>query len=428
MNSNKDSGKGGFRTIFLTAASSLVALVLLPFILFQVPAIQERYGWRVDFALAYLRGISDPVKPLPTAASRNSTISDPPLAVDPTTRIATIPVTPTAKFTAVITPTPTATSMPVKLELPAPEWELQDINNCGPTTLAMYLRFYGWEGNQNTIASLIKPKKEDRNVNVEELAAYVNTQVPGLEIQYRVGGDIEILKRLLAAGFPVMIEETFMIEESYWPNDDRWAGHYLLITGYNDEDQTFTGQDSFAGANLTFPYEQVNMNWQSFNRVYILVYPPESRSVIQMVLGEQWDEETNRQHAIDIAQKETEINPNDAFAWFNLGTNLIYFEKYSQAAIAYDKARDSGLPQRMLRYQFGPFFAYFNVNRLDDLFELTEYALGRTPTSEEAMLWRGWGMYRKGNKDEAISLFSKALEARPGYTDAEYALRFVSNN
>jgi hypothetical protein len=33
-----------------------------------------------------------------------------------------------------------------------------------------------------------------------------------------------------AAGFPVMIEETFMMEESYWPNDDRWAGHYLLVT------------------------------------------------------------------------------------------------------------------------------------------------------------------------------------------------------
>jgi hypothetical protein len=28
--------------------------------------------------------------------------------------------------------------------------------------------------------------------------------------------------------FPVMIEESFIMEESYWLNDDRWAGHYLL--------------------------------------------------------------------------------------------------------------------------------------------------------------------------------------------------------
>ena len=26
-----------------------------------------------------------------------------------------------------------------------------------------------------------------------------------------------------------------------------------------------------------------------------------------------------------------------------------------------------GLPQRMLRYQFGPFFAYFHTGRIDDL-------------------------------------------------------------
>ncbi len=65
---------------------------------------------------------------------------------------------------------------------------------------------------------------------------------------------------------------------------------------------------------------------------------------------------------------------------------MVYFEKYSLAAGAYDKARESGLPQRMLRYQFGPFFAYFNVNRLDDLLELTEYALKRFLITEVDLL------------------------------------------
>ncbi len=158
------------------------------------------------------------------------------------------------------------------------------------------------------------------------------------------------------------------------------------------------------------------------------MYSPESRPVIQSILGDQWDVQKNRQHALEVAQKEAEANPKDGFAWFNQGTNLVYFEKYSQAAAAYDKAREAGLPQRMLRYQFGPFFAYFNVNRLDDLLELTEYALKITPTSEEAMLWRGWAMYRKGDKAEAVKLFQKALDAQPGYSDAEYALNFVRDN
>jgi len=82
----------------------------------------------------------------------------------------------------------------------------------------------------------------------------------------------------------------------------------------------------------------------------------------------------------------------------------------------------------MLRYQFGPFLAYFHTLRTDDLMTLSEYALKITPNSEEAMLWRGWGMYRLGRKQEALDLFQKALEARPGYPDATYALNFVQKN
>jgi len=73
------------------------------------------------------------------------------------------------------------------------------------------------------------------------------------------------------------------------------------------------------------------------------------------------------QHALEIAQAETQANPKDAYAWFNLGSNLVYFEKYTEAAHAYDSARQIGLPQRMLRYQFGPFIAYFHAARYDDL-------------------------------------------------------------
>ena len=75
----------------------------------------------------------------------------------------------------------------------------------------------------------------------------------------------------------------------------------------------------------------------------------------------------------------------------------MYFERYREAAEAYDRARELGLPQRMLRYQFGPFFAYFHTRRMDDLKSLTEYALQITPNSEEALLWQGWMLFRNGD-------------------------------
>jgi len=62
------------------------------------------------------------------------------------------------------------------------------------------------------------------------------------------------------------------------------------------------------------------------------------------------------------------------------------------------------------------------------LLALSEYALKITPNSEEALLWHGWALYRDGNKMDAILEFQKALEAHPGYHDAEYAITFVNQN
>jgi tetratricopeptide (TPR) repeat protein len=202
----------------------------------------------------------------------------------------------------------------------------------------------------------------------------------------------------------------------------------VLVTGYNDSARTFTVQDSFVGPNRVIPYTVLDKHWKAFNRVYILAYPPDLRPLVKSILGPHWDVAYNRQHALDQAQSEADNDSTDSFAWFNLGTNLVYFEKYSQAAVAYDNARSSGLPQRMLRYQFGPFFAYFHTGRIDDLIALTDYALERTPNSEEAMLWRAWAHYRQGKKADAVKWFTDALEVRPGYTDALYGLDFVRNH
>jgi tetratricopeptide (TPR) repeat protein len=82
----------------------------------------------------------------------------------------------------------------------------------------------------------------------------------------------------------------------------------------------------------------------------------------------------------------------------------------------------------MLRYQFGPFLAYFHAGRTEELLTLTEYALQRTPNSEEALLWRGWGRYRQGDSAGAIADFRAALESNPNSLDAQYALDYVIEN
>lgn len=404
---------------------SLAAALTLA--IYWIPPIHDRLSWRVDFGLAYVRNLVDPVEPLPSPFPHTQApvaASPKPTATPTLTPTTTQPATPAASPTPTLSPTPP----PSSASLPAPEWEKQDINNCGPAALAMYLRFYGWEGDQTTITEVIKPYREDRNVNVEELAYYVRTRAGWLNLQYRVGGDLQLLKRFIAAGIPVMIEESFYFEEPFWPNDDLWAAHYNLLTGYDDERQVFTAQDSFYGPDRRVTYDKLDEYWQTFNRVYILIYLPQQEGTVRAILGENWDPDLNRQRALEVSQAESQSDPDNPFAWFNLGTNLTYFERYFEATSAYDRARELGLPQRMLRYQFGPFIAYFHSGLMDDLVTLVDYALKITPNSEEAWLWRGWAMYRQGDSAQAEIDFRRALEENPLYLDAQYAIDFVQSN
>jgi hypothetical protein len=413
----------------LLLLTAFAVLAVLGLALFQIPRINRAVTWRMDLALTYMRMAFSPAGKLPTPAvsvqSGGSQATRTPL---PATE------TPEPTLAPLFTPTPTLvpTPIPGSIFLTPPAYDeisdKQDLNNCGPATLALYLRYFGWKGNQYDISKVIKPTRDDRNVNVEELVYYVRTQSGWLNAEFRVGGSLDTLKKLIAAGFPVMIEETFKADHAGWPGDDLWAGHYLLVTGYDDVAQQFTIQDSEYGPNQKTSYAELDKKWQSFNRVYIMAFPPEMQATLESVLGENWDAETNRQNALKASEQETISDPQNAFAWFNYGTNLTYFERYNEAATAYDTARTIGLPERMLRYQFGPFISYFHSMRTEDLMALTKYALEITRTSEEAMLWRGWGFYRMGSKQEAINYFRAALKIHPEYQDAFYAIDYVTNN
>lgn len=424
--------------------ASLLVMVIAGAALSRTPAVRNRLDWRIDLALTQLRFKLDPVGALPTP--QTSGLPLPPPQVNTTSISPTPPATasaaapgltqaPLPTATPTLEPTPTFPPLPAKAILTPPPMragDAQDWNNCGPATLALNLRFYGWGGDQYTISDVIKPIRADRNVNVEDMTAYVNEEAAPLRALFRVGGSLEQVKRLLANGFPVMIEVGFVLPADAQgitgPSDDRWTGHYLFVTGYDDDRQLFIVQDVYEGGNHVVTYQDADKRWQAFNRVYILIYQPEREAELQSLLASDWDARSNRQNALKQAQAETRTEPRNAFAWFNLGTNLVYFERYAEAAEAYNQARQIGLPQRMLRYQFGPFLAYFHAGMFEELNTIADYALEVTPNSEEGLLWKGWALYRQGLSQEALQSFRKALEARPGYGDASYAIQFVLEN
>lgn len=391
------------RTILI----ALAALTLLFIGIYQIPRVRDALEWRFEKFTLYAKNTINPPGPVPTA-----------LPVTPRPTISSTATTaPTEIAEIEITPTPTLPPIPAQASIPSPAYEKQTPNNCGPATLSMALHIYGWEGNQTDISDLIKPVTGDRNVNPEELRYYVRTQAGWLNLEYRVGGSIETLKRLIAANYPVIVESVTSLDpnDALGPTDDLWAAHYLLLTGYDDNAQSFTIQDSYHGPDLQISYAQLEQEWEPFNNLYLVIYFPQFEDEVKSLLGSDWDPDENRRKALSASETAVAADATDAFAWFNLGSNLVYFDRYEEAAQAYDKAREIGLPLRMFRYQFGPFLAYFHSGRNDDLLVLTDYARGVTEMSEETWLWYGYGLYRKGDNAGALKAWQKADNINPRF-------------
>jgi hypothetical protein len=383
--------------------------------IYQIPSVKFNLEWRIDAALGIVRGWIFPHDVLPTPSGA-TVITDPPTSVpSPTSDV----------VQSVLSPTPAITPIPLpeSVMLPSPEWEKQDWNNCGPATLAIALRFFGWKGDQFEISDLVKPDRGDKNVNIEEMIYFVRNRAGWLEADFRVGGTIETLKRFLAMGYPVVVEKGYVIVSD--GPDNGWAGHYMVLTGYDDSRQVFVGQDSFIGPDREITYAELEEAWKAFNHVFMYVYPVADPAPLESILGPDLDVDVNRERALARAQREIELDPEDEFSWFNLGSNLLYFERYIEAADAYDTALILGLPWRFTRYQFGPYIAYFHSGRTEDVIALTEATLQRTAKAEEARLWQGWAYYRLGDVGAAIEDFRTALIINPNYLDAHYALEYL---
>ena len=409
-------------TVLWFSVGALAASVIL-LIAYQIPPVKFRLEWRLDAFSGIVRGWIRPQNTLPAPANVSPGAFRP---IVPPTRAASAPEPGGAELAP--SPTPIPTALPARVTLPAPAWEGQDWNNCGPATLALGLRFYGWEGDQFTISRLLKPDRGDKNVNIEELVFYLRTQAGWLNTDFRVGGTITRLKSLLAAGFPVIVEKGFILGEG--DGGGGWAGHYLLLTGYDDATQSFIAQDTnpgTGGPDRTVSYEDLDVGWRQFNRVYMYIYLPQDEARIQAILGEDADFDRNRTVALEMAQDEIESDPQDPYGWFNLGTNLVYFERYGEASRAFDNALSLGLPWRFTRYQFGPYIAYFNQGRFQDVVDLAEATLFRTYKAEESLLWRGWAQFRLGDLNSAVLNWREALKYNPFYQDAQYALEYVGS-
>jgi hypothetical protein len=303
----------------------------------------------------------------------------------------------------------------------------QGWNNCGPANITMALTFYGWRDDQEVAVSFLKPEREDKNVNPWEMVAFVNerSQVRAL---WRVGGDVELLKQLIANNLPVVVETGYLYEGS------DWLGHYETLVGYDDARQVFYVYDSWLGtgengSGLPKAYDEFDSFWQAFNRTFIVLYKPDEEGLVRSLLGERADVTRADELAAEAAQTEAQANPQNAYTWFNIGSTLTKLGQYEEATAAFDRARQlQTLPWRMLWYQFGMYEAYFNVGRYNEILALVEANLNNGGTYvEETYYWQGRALAAQGDKARAAAAFRQALNHHPGYTEAQAALNALNS-
>jgi hypothetical protein len=297
----------------------------------------------------------------------------------------------------------------------------QTWNNCGAANLTMALSYYGWGYDQEVAAGWLKPNVEDKNVSPWQMAAYVNqqTELPTIKALWRYGGDIDLIKRAVAAGFPIIIESGYDVD------DLGWMGHYETVVAYDDASQTFWVYDSYLGLGDGYgrvhPYDELDSWWRNFNRAYVLIFPTDREADVRAVLGAAVDPLAAAQGALDRARQEATLNPADAWAWFNAGTSSTRLGRYHDAAIYFDEAFRLGLPYRLMWYEFGPYEAYFNIGRYDDILTLAANTESTTEYVEDTNYWRGMAYAALGRPNEAIVEFDKALAFNRNFTDAQTA-------
>jgi tetratricopeptide (TPR) repeat protein len=309
-------------------------------------------------------------------------------------------------------------------------------NYCAPATLAMALAYEGWTGDRTDIGAAVKPVDTDKNVMISELTDYVN-QKTQLKAIYRYGGDLNLIKSLIAAGFPVLIEKGTFIHETATGRLS-WMGHYNLMTGYDDGQQTFIVQDAYFAADYPIAYDLIEDEWRGFNNVFMVVYSPAEEAHLKAVLGVWRDVSASVQVAARTAYDEisTTAELDQFFAWYNLGSSMQLSGDSRGAVGAFDTAFQfypalpaERRPFRVLWYRDEAYQAYYNMGQYQQVIDLATATLdtAREPCMEESYYWRGMARRALGDANAARADFEKSLACHPGYTLSQQALSQMGN-
>ena len=311
-------------------------------------------------------------------------------------------------------------------------WIHQGVNRCSAAALSIHLSYFE-EVTAETYNSFAREELNtwgaDASVRIEEMAQAIQDR--GLGAVVRRAGTIDLMKALLAAGFPVLVENSYYEGENFYRD---WLSHNRVLVGYDDVQGVFFFQDPLLGYPegdlVSYDYANFDSRWRPFNRDYLVIYDPDDEALVQDILGDNWDETLNAEYALSVAQEEIANGQADAFAYFNQGWAQLQLEQFQDAAASFDQARNVGLPFRMLWYEFGIFEAYLAVERYQDVITLANVEIanaGEEISVEEWYFYAAQAYEGLGNTQRALINYEVAVARNYNFTAAAERIVALQN-
>ena len=419
------------------------AVFLGGFFVYNLPPVHQRLAWRLEVLRDSIKYALNPpeeaifvpaeqVEPFVAATLQALT---PTLTPSPSPTATAPEATPLPSATATVIPTP----LPQIVRLEGIKYEDQHNrwNFCGPANLSMALTYWGWQGNRDVVGKSIKLSDKDKNVMPYEMEYFVDEQIDGISALVRSGGDIDLLKRMLSNGFPVIAEKGFY--EYDYTGKLGWMGHYQFVTGYDQSKEVLVVQDTYNdGPDYEIPFTEFLDEWRPFNFVFLITYPQDRQDEVLALLGPWADPAWAISKSAEVAREEISAlsGKDQFFAAFNLGTALVGLQQYYDAAVAFDNAfalyaalpDDWNRPFRMMWYQTSPYWAYFYSGRYGDVKNLATTTLEDTisePVLEESLYWRGMAKAALGDTEGAIQDYRDSLKWHPEFAPSLEQLAYL---
>jgi hypothetical protein len=205
----------------------------------------------------------------------------------------------------------------------------QTLNNCGPSSVAEVLDYYGIHKTQGEVQSVLRADGNPGGMSPFGIPSYARGL--GMATLMGAGGSDALMKALVAGGFPVIVSQWVSLSDHY--------GHYRPIEAYDDARGVFVSSDPYLGPNHAIGYDEFDKIWASSNNRFYVIYPPDRQAQLKAIVGSVgWD--PTSAYMADITVQQARLDAGEAAGPQGWG----FRRGYSALTMAWDNLQLGDVP------------------------------------------------------------------------------------